>query len=188
MKGLWHYARGIAFTAKGDSKQAGQEADKIQALVNNADFSQLTEAGIPAKEVLQIANEVVSARIAQANADFANSAQHFRKAIAIEDGLAYMEPSYWYYPIRQSLGAVLFQQGDLDGALKLIDESVINKIAFVGSPEQVRARIKDYEAVGVTLGIIRNITDRKTGNQTVLDNIEAVAPLLEHPAKRAAAS
>ena len=78
--------------------------------------------------------------------------------------------------------------GDLDGALKLIDEDVINKVAFVGSPEQVRKRIKDYEAVGVTLGIIRNITDRKTGNQTVLDNIDAVASLVEHPPTKAAAS
>ena len=24
----------------------------------------------------------------------------------VEDALAYMEPPYWYYPVRQSLGAV----------------------------------------------------------------------------------
>lgn len=27
-----------------------------------------------------------------------------------------MEPPYWYYPVRQSLGAVLLQKCDLDGA------------------------------------------------------------------------
>jgi alkanesulfonate monooxygenase SsuD/methylene tetrahydromethanopterin reductase-like flavin-dependent oxidoreductase (luciferase family) len=68
--------------------------------------------------------------------------------------------------------------GDLDGALRLIDEDVINKIAFVGTPDQVRRKIREYEAIGVTLGIIRNITDRKTGNQPILDNIAAVAPLI----------
>ena len=36
--------------------------------------------------------------------------------------------------------------------------------------------------------VLLDITDRKTGNQTVIDNIDAVAPLLEHPATRAAAS
>ena len=29
----------------------------------------------------------------------------FRKAVAIQDAMAYMEPPYLYYPVRQSLGA-----------------------------------------------------------------------------------
>ncbi|HEX5465347.1 MAG TPA: LLM class flavin-dependent oxidoreductase [Candidatus Limnocylindrales bacterium] len=71
-----------------------------------------------------------------------------------------------------------YLSGDVDGALRLIDESVIDKIAFVGTPDAVRAKVRAYEDLGVTLGIIRNVLDRKTGVQLVLDNIEAVAPLL----------
>ena len=29
----------------------------------------------------------------------------------MENSIAYMEPPYWYYPVRQTLGAVLYQQG-----------------------------------------------------------------------------
>ena len=29
----------------------------------------------------------------------------------LEDGLQYMEPPFWYYPIRHSLGAVLLKTG-----------------------------------------------------------------------------
>jgi alkanesulfonate monooxygenase SsuD/methylene tetrahydromethanopterin reductase-like flavin-dependent oxidoreductase (luciferase family) len=67
---------------------------------------------------------------------------------------------------------------DLDGALKLIDGDVMNKIAFIGTPEDVRRKIKEYEALGITLGVVRNVTDRDTGNVPVLDNIDAVAPLI----------
>jgi alkanesulfonate monooxygenase SsuD/methylene tetrahydromethanopterin reductase-like flavin-dependent oxidoreductase (luciferase family) len=70
--------------------------------------------------------------------------------------------------------------GNLDGALELIDEDVMSKIAFVGTPEQVRIKIADYEGLGISLAIVRNITDRETGNQTVIDNIDAVAPLLKN--------
>jgi alkanesulfonate monooxygenase SsuD/methylene tetrahydromethanopterin reductase-like flavin-dependent oxidoreductase (luciferase family) len=72
--------------------------------------------------------------------------------------------------------------GNLEGALRLIDDEVINKIAFVGTPETVRRKVREYEALGVSLGIIRNVIDRQTGNQTVLDNIDAIAPLIEAPA------
>jgi 5,10-methylenetetrahydromethanopterin reductase len=67
---------------------------------------------------------------------------------------------------------------DLDGALKLIDGDVMNKIAFIGTPEDVRRKIGEYEALGITLGVVRNVTDRDTGNAPVLDNIDAVAPLV----------
>ena len=33
----------------------------------------------------------------------------FREAVAIQDALPYLEPPYWYYPVRQSLGAALLQ-------------------------------------------------------------------------------
>ena len=35
--------------------------------------------------------------------------QHLRAAIQYQDDLPYMEPPYWYYPVRQSLGAALLQ-------------------------------------------------------------------------------
>jgi tetratricopeptide (TPR) repeat protein len=144
VEGLWHYARGIAFAEKGDSNGARKEATAIQDLVKAGDFSTLTDAGIPAREVLQIADAVVSARIAQANRDFAGAAKHFRNAVAIEDRLAYMEPSYWYYPVRQSLGAALFEQGDLDGAEQAFRASLVrvpnNGWALYGLSEVYKKR------------------------------------------------
>ncbi|MDB5839632.1 MAG: hypothetical protein JWQ23_1584 [Herminiimonas sp.] len=116
VKGLWHYARGVAFAKKGDTASARNEGTEIGRLRDSGDFSTLNEANVPAQEVLQIAGDVVAARIAQANGNLAEAERNFRKAVEMQDQLAYMEPSYWYYPIRQSLGAVLLQKGDPAGA------------------------------------------------------------------------
>ena len=37
--------------------------------------------------------------------------RHWRDAVAAEDKLNYDEPSAWYYPVRQSLGAALLKAG-----------------------------------------------------------------------------
>jgi tetratricopeptide (TPR) repeat protein len=58
----------------------------------------------------------VQARVLQGERNFAAAADLYEKAAALQDKLAYMEPPYWYYPVRQSLGAALLQAGRLDAA------------------------------------------------------------------------
>jgi Flp pilus assembly protein TadD len=45
--------------------------------------------------------------------------------VALEDKLAYSEPPYWYYPVRQSLGAVLLAAGKLDEAETAFRQSLL---------------------------------------------------------------
>jgi tetratricopeptide (TPR) repeat protein len=45
-------------------------------------------------------------------------------AVAIEDKLAYMEPPFWYYPVRQSLGGLLALAGRLDEAEQVFRASL----------------------------------------------------------------
>src|SRR6185436_11671643 len=47
-----------------------------------------------------------------------------KAAIAIEDTLPYMEPAYWYYPVRQSLGGVLLLKGDAKAAREAFGASL----------------------------------------------------------------
>ena len=37
--------------------------------------------------------------------------EHFSQAVRAQDGLPYMEPPFWYYPTRQSLGMGLLKAG-----------------------------------------------------------------------------
>jgi tetratricopeptide (TPR) repeat protein len=124
IRALWHYARGVAYAQMKAIPEAEGEARAIAAIGTKADFKMLNDAGIPAADVVAIAERVVWARIAQAQGHSRLGAQHLREAIVIEDRLAYMEPPYWAYPIRQSLGAVLLASGDLDGAEQALRESL----------------------------------------------------------------
>ena len=67
-----------------------------------------------------------------------------RSAIAIEDGLAYTEPPYWYYPVRQSLGGVRLRQGRLDDAERAFRDSLArvrnNGWALAGLAEVAKRR------------------------------------------------
>jgi len=88
----------------------------------NADYR--LAAGDKLRLQLQTARLVAQGRLADANGDLAGAAKAYDDAVFIEDTLAYMEPPYWYYPIRQSLGSVMLRQGKLDDAEKLFRDSL----------------------------------------------------------------
>jgi len=115
---MWHYARGVAQARKGDLDAASAEAKAIASIAKTGDFANLDEANIPAQDVLELAQNVVEARIAQARGDSKTAVDRFRKAADIQDTLRYTEPPFWYYPVRQSLAAALVQAGRLDEALE----------------------------------------------------------------------
>jgi predicted Zn-dependent protease len=48
-----------------------------------------------------------------------------REAAAIQAALPYMEPPYWYYPVRQTLGAVLLEAGQHDEAIREFQASLM---------------------------------------------------------------
>ena len=51
----------------------------------------------------------VDGRIRQAAGDDRGAVAAFEQAVAVQDELPYLEPPYWYYPVRQSLGAALLR-------------------------------------------------------------------------------
>jgi len=111
VKAMWRYARGITFVSQGRADNTESEIAAIRALEGADDLAKAAGAGIPGPAVLGIAREVLGGRIAQANRDLPAAIAAFERAAALQDGLAYMEPPYWYYPVRQSLGAALLAAG-----------------------------------------------------------------------------
>ena len=71
----------------------------------------------------------------------------FDRAVEIQDGLPYMEPPYWYYPVHQSLGAVLLEMGELDAAEQAfttaLDSAPNNAWALYGLMQVHQARGDD---------------------------------------------
>lgn len=122
VKALWHYARGTALAHQGRDNTA--EIAAIQDLAGRPDIARLGQDGVPAAEVLALAATVLEGRAAQAAGDQQGAIGHFRDAVALEDKLSYMEPPWWYYPVRQSLGASLMLGGDAKGAEAVFREAL----------------------------------------------------------------
>jgi tetratricopeptide (TPR) repeat protein len=144
VKAIWHYARGVAYAAKRDGAAAAAQANAIEAIERTADFKLLTASGIPAKEVLTLARTVIAGRVAQSQGDYTTAVKRFEEAAAIQDALAYTEPPYWYYPVRQSLAAALLRAGRLEEAeqqfQRALKRAPANGWSYYGLAEVYKAR------------------------------------------------
>lgn len=116
VKAMWHYARAVGFARKGAFADSQREIDAIDAIEQSADFKPITNWGVPAREIVQTARAVAGGRLADARSDLPTAIKSFQQAVTIQDALPYTEPPYWYYPVRQSLGASLLRAGRLDEA------------------------------------------------------------------------
>ena len=144
LQGLRRYARGEAEARRGNAAAARAEADAIAALLRDADFSALEGGLIPVRDILEIARLTVIARASDAEGDLAGAIEAMEEAVALQDGLNYTEPPYWYYPARQTLAALVLKQGDAERAealfLETLVESPNNGWALYGLSEAYRAQ------------------------------------------------
>ncbi len=124
VQAMYHYARAVAYSQKKDEAGARREIDAIAKLGKEADLKPFGEWGIPAGEIMETARLVASARLADSKGDLEGAAKAYEDAVFLEDSLSYMEPPYWYYPIRQSLAAVRLRQGRLEEAERAFRESL----------------------------------------------------------------
>lgn len=124
VKAMWHYARAVARVQRGEPEQARTEAAAIDRLKRDGDYSMLLAWAVPAPDILDLARHVVEGRIAMIEDDSERAIQEFTTAAAIQDSLAYMEPPFWYYPVRQSLGAALLQAGRAEEAERAFSQAL----------------------------------------------------------------
>ena len=125
LQAMWRYARGVALVSEGELEGARAEAARIAALHQKGDFSLLEAWAVPAQDILQLARHVLEARIAEADGDLDQAIEEYQVAVEIQDKLPYMEPPYWYYPVRQSLGAALLRAGRAEDARMAFQKALI---------------------------------------------------------------
>ncbi|HEY5723408.1 MAG TPA: tetratricopeptide repeat protein [Allosphingosinicella sp.] len=141
--GIWRYARATAYARLRDDAGFNREIGALSRIRTGHDFKRMTDMMVPAPDLLTIAEKVARARRDYARGRYASAASLYREAAAIEDRINYMEPPYWYYPVRQSLGAALYRAGDLPGARQAFVEALAqypgNGWALYGLAETHRA-------------------------------------------------
>jgi tetratricopeptide (TPR) repeat protein len=104
--GMWHYARGMALTRKGKPEEAAKELEQLRGIAGKLPPDLMMNLN-SAVSLLAIASDVLAGEMAAARGRHVKAVDLLEKAIRGEDALRYDEPPAWYYPVRQSLGAVL---------------------------------------------------------------------------------
>jgi tetratricopeptide (TPR) repeat protein len=149
---FWHFARGMALAAKGKVAEADAEHHIVSEAADKTPPDQVFAMPVnnKAKDVLNIATNVLGAKIAQAKHDSAGAVSLLRSAVAIQDALKYDEPPDWFYPVRESLGAVLLLNGNAAEAEKVFREDLErnprNPRSLFGLAEALRAQNRAYDA------------------------------------------
>ena len=174
VKAMWHYARGVALASKKDVAGARKEAAAIESIETGTDWSTLDAWAIPARPVLGVAQSVVLARAAQADGDNKAAIDQWRQAVATEDTIPYMEPPFWYYPVRQSLGAALLKEGQADEAAKAFSAALEQSRGQCVAALRGRATAK---VKGDTAAQTKAASEFAKAWRGVADDVEPGAPL-----------
>ena len=110
-RGIWHYARAIAYAQQGQLDAARAEREALAPLKTASDVEFLDTILYPATMLLDIADSLAQGEIAMAAGEDQAAVEHFERAVAVQDELPYTEPPFWYYPTRHSLGKALLSAG-----------------------------------------------------------------------------
>ncbi len=151
--GAWRYARGRAFTAKGQLAEAARELGELEAILKSVPPERTVAFFFRAQNMLQMAANVLAGEMAAKAGDGASAERLLRAAVAEQDTHWFTEPPPWYFPVRQSLGAVLLQAGRAGDAELVYREDLRrnpdNGWSLFGLAQSLRAQGKTAEAAQV---------------------------------------
>jgi tetratricopeptide (TPR) repeat protein len=149
---FWHFSRGMALVGTGKVSEAEAEYKMVAAAAQSTppDAVYSMPFNNKAKDILNIAQNVLGAKIAMAKKDNASAVAQLREAITIQDSLKYGEPPDWFFPVRESLGAALLMNGDAAGAEKVfredLDRNPRNPRSLFGLQQALKAQGLTYDA------------------------------------------
>jgi tetratricopeptide (TPR) repeat protein len=123
-RAMWHYARGLALAATGKAVEAESERAKFAALEKDEKVRAMDNPHFPGTKILAIAHKVLAGKVAWSQNKKEDAIERLRKAVQLEDEMPYMEPPFWSYPVRQSLGVALLQTGKPAEAEKVFREDL----------------------------------------------------------------
>jgi hypothetical protein len=146
LNAFWRYARASALAAKGNKEDARKEQRAFEEASSKVQADAMLSFN-SARDVLKIAAAALEARLAK---DDRAAVEHWKRAVAAEDSLAYDEPPTWYYPVRESLGGALLRTGQPADAEAVFREDLRrnprNGRSLFGLMESLKAQKKTTEA------------------------------------------
>jgi tetratricopeptide (TPR) repeat protein len=112
---MLHYGKGIAFAATGQLAEAATQRSLLSAAIARVPESR-TIFNNTCPAILGVAAAMLDGELAYRTGNFDEAFGQLRRAIALDDGLAFDEPWGWMQPARHAYGALLLEQGRVEEA------------------------------------------------------------------------
>jgi len=149
---LWHYARGLAFAATGNVNDAVIKQAKVDEIAAAIPADRLIGQN-SAAALLKIASRTLAGEIDAQRGETDAAIRALEDAVRMQDALKYEEPPPWYFPVRQSLGAVLLGANRAAEAENVYREDLKrnpeNGWALYGLAQSLRAQKKTKDTAAV---------------------------------------
>lgn len=144
------YARAVAQAQQGDVAAFDATLAAMESLRASDKLDAMVAQGVPAPDLIALAQHVARGRLAFHQNRFDEAVRHYEAAAEIEARIPYMEPSFWYYPVNQSLGAALLRAGREEDASQAFRAALVrapnNGWALYGLAESEAAQGHALEA------------------------------------------
>ncbi len=150
---MWHYARGLAFAAKGKPDEAEAERKALDASAANVPSDFTIGPSNAAAAIIRLASQILAGAIASTRGHHNEAIRDYTEAVRTQDALGYDEPPSWYYPVRETLGAELLankQAAQAEAVYRAdLKRNPDNPRSLFGLAESLRAEGKTQEAAQV---------------------------------------
>jgi tetratricopeptide (TPR) repeat protein len=162
IRGFLHFARGLAFAAEGHVDQARSELQALRSETDLAPAAASFDGPLDVRHVqdkttqtidaidLQLAAAILDSRIAVGSDKLPEAIALMRTAARLQDEIPYTEPPPWFYPVRESLGALLLRSGSAAESEAVFRESLReapnNPRCLLGLAAALEAQGKKTEA------------------------------------------
>ncbi len=145
---LWRFGRAMAFATLGHFSQASQEQHFFLE-----EKSRITPEQVfgynKANQILTIADYCLAAKLAEAQGNSNEAVSFLQQAVSVQDSLRYNEPPDWFFPIRETFGALLLRLQKPAEAEKIFRQELQRHPrsgrALFGLKESLKAQSKAYD-------------------------------------------
>lgn len=153
---MWHYVQGMAHVRKGQIREAKSHSKKLAKMARSKEIEALDAGDFPALKLARIATLILQAEIDGAAGKPDGRVAKLTEAVEVQDSLSYTEPPYWYYPVRQSLGAALLDAGrpaEAEAVYRAdLAKTPRNGWSLFGLAQALKAQEKAAEAAEAAVG------------------------------------
>jgi tetratricopeptide (TPR) repeat protein len=152
-RAMWHYGHGLAMLHTAGTDAATTDLNALTAIAESEAAQELEQPFFHGFSQVQIAQRLLQGEIAREARTYDAAVRHLRAAVELQDALPYMEPPYWFYPVRQSLGVALLEAGHYTEAEAIyredLDYFAENGWSLHGLAQSLRAQGRMEEANNV---------------------------------------